>query len=135
MANRRPPIKMKVPVRTLLDNARKYRDVLVAEGEEATAKYAVELAAYRGRVSAKLHEAAIHADATDDLDVFEWVEEYAKGTYRQTGVTIQVGERPEKPNVVDRADVDRDIAILTATSETELTLTVEDDFARYLRSN
>lgn len=133
MANR-PAIKMKVPVSTLLDNARQYREELIEEGEAKLQQYADELAVFRGKVADKLHEAAAKADDIDDLDDFEWAEQYTNGRYRETAVKVEVGERPQKPDVVDREQVDRDIALLSATSEETLTLTVEDHFARYLRS-
>lgn len=135
MATNRPAIKMKVPVATLLENARRYRDVLVEEGDTKMNAYVTDLAAYRKQAANALYAAALKAGATTDLDVFEWSEAYIGGRYRSTGITIEVGPKPEKPDVVDRDTVDRDIAILAATSDEFLTLTVEDNFARYLRTD
>lgn len=132
MATNRPPIKMKVPVATLLANAREYRDQLVAEGQEALRRYEAELNEYRQLAHEKLLEAAAKAA---DLDAFEWGESYINGRYRTTSISVEVGPKPIKPDVVDQADIDRDIALLAATSDETLVLTTEDNFARYLRSN
>lgn len=124
-------IKMKVPVETLLTGARAKRSELVQQHEAATEKYERDIAQFQEVVVTRLNETAALIER-DGIDAVTWEDSYRKGRYVNDLIKIPIGERPEPPDTPSADEINEDIALLSATSETELVLSTEDRFAHYL---
>ncbi len=123
-------IRVKVPVDRLLASAQKERARIVKDHEKAVIKSEATQERWKEKALAALYKAA------DDLIEGKFDMDNVSHPYRNHGnSTISVTVKcvsPRVPEEPSTRNVDRDIALLQACTDTELSIGAEDNFGKYL---
>lgn len=118
-------MKIKVPVAKLIESAEAVRSRIIEQHESAVANYEDAKGKYRSLVIDALRVAL--AEATQEGDLPEY---YSYGSCLL--VPFDHDEPSEPRHTPNTTQVDRDLALLRATSDSELLISTDDMFAGYL---
>lgn len=123
-------MKIKVPVSVLIESAEARKAQLIEENDQAKVDYEKDMKEWRKECVKALQIALTEARAGNFP---EYGSTYRLGGYLIVSLPDDTPSRPDKPNEKPNTrQVDRDLALLRATTEETLTIGTDDVFAGYL---